>query len=62
MQSLAKQNNGYKYLLNVIDLLSKTAYSVPLTSKTSDVIIDAFERLFTNGVRIRYGRILDPSL
>jgi len=48
MQSLAKQDNGYKYLLNVTDLFSKTAYSIPLKSKTSDVIIDAFQRLFTN--------------
>ena len=28
MQSLAKENDGYKYLLNVIDLFSKTAYSI----------------------------------
>jgi len=47
MQSLAKENDGYKYLLNVIDLFSKTAYSIPLKSKSSEVI-DAFERLFTN--------------
>ena len=46
MQSLAKENDGYKYLLNVIDLFSKTAYSIPLKSKSSEVIIDAFERLF----------------
>jgi len=38
----------YKYLLNVIDLFSKTAYSTSLKSKSSEVIIDAFERLFTN--------------
>ena len=48
MQSLAKENDGYKYLLNVIDLFSKTAYSIPLKSKSSEVIIDAFETLFTN--------------
>ena len=48
MQSLAKENDGYKYLLNVIDLFSKTAYSIPIKSKSSEVIIDAFERLFTN--------------
>jgi len=48
MQSLAKENDGYKYLLNVIDLFSKTAYSIPLKSKSSEVIIDAFERLFMN--------------
>ena len=46
MQSLAKENDGYKYLLNDIDLFSKTAYSIPLKSKSSEVIIDAFERLF----------------
>ena len=48
MQSLAKENDGFKYLLNVIDLFSKTAYSIPLKSKSSEVIIDAFERLFKN--------------
>jgi len=48
MQSLAKEHDGYKYLLNVIDLFSKTAYSIPLKSKSSEVIIDAFERLYTN--------------
>ena len=46
MQSLAKENDGYKYLLNVIDLFSKIAYSIPLKSKSSEGIIDAFERLF----------------
>ena len=34
--------------LKVIDLFSKTAYYIPLKSKSSEVIIDAFERLFTN--------------
>ena len=48
MQTLANENKGYKYLLNVIDLFSKTAYSIPLKSKSSEVIIDAFERLSTN--------------
>lgn len=46
MQSLAKHNNGYKYLLNVIDLFSKYAYSIPLKTKTSKEIIEAFEKLF----------------
>ena len=43
MQTLAKENKGYKFLSNVIDLFSKTAYSIPLKSKSSEVIIDAFE-------------------
>jgi len=45
-QSLAKQNNGCKYMLNVIDLFSKYAYSIPLKSKNSDEIIAAFDNLF----------------
>jgi len=48
MQSLANENDEYKYLLNVIDLFSITVYSIPLKSKSSEVIIDAFKRLFTN--------------
>jgi hypothetical protein len=46
MQSVSKQNNGFKYLLTVIDLFSKYAYTIALKSKSSDVIINAFEKLF----------------
>lgn len=46
MQSVSKQNNGYKYLLTVIDLFSKHAYTIPLKSKSNDVVINAFEKLF----------------
>ena len=46
MQSVSKQNKGFKYLLTVIDLFSKYAYTIPLKSKSSDVVINAFEKLF----------------
>ena len=45
-QSLAKHNKNYKYMLNVIDLFSKYAYSIPLKSKSSGDIIEAFDKLF----------------
>ena len=45
-QSLAKQNKHYKYMLNVIDLFSKYAYSIPLKTKSSDEITEAFSKLF----------------
>ena len=48
MQSVSKQNKGFKYLLTVIDLFSKYAYTIPLKSKSSDVVINAFEKLFKN--------------
>ena len=45
-QSLSRENKGYKYMLNVIDLLSKYAYSIPLKSKSSESILEAFNQLF----------------
>jgi hypothetical protein len=48
MQSVSKQNNGFKYLLTVIDLFSKHAYTIPLKSKSNDVVINAFEKLWTD--------------
>ena len=61
MQSLAKENDEYMYMLNVIDLFSKTAYSIPLKSKFNEVIIDAFERLFL-AVPRGCGQTRDPNL
>jgi len=46
MPSVSKQNKGFKYLLTVIDLFSKYAYTIPLKSKNADVIIEAFKKLF----------------
>ena len=46
MQSFSKQNNGVKYLLTVIDLFSKYAYTIPLKSKNAEVVINAFQSLF----------------
>jgi len=46
MQSVSKQNKGFKYLLTLIDLFSKYAYTIPLKSKSSDVVINAFKTLF----------------
>jgi hypothetical protein len=45
-ESLASQNDGYKYILVVIDVFSKFAYTVPLKAKTADSIIEAFKLIF----------------
>ena len=45
-QKLSKYNKGYRYLLTVIDTFSKYAYVVPLKTKSSQEVIDAFEKLF----------------
>jgi Integrase core domain/Chromo (CHRromatin Organisation MOdifier) domain len=46
MQEFSRANNGYKYILTVIDLLSKFAYAVPLKSKSGPIVKDAFVKLF----------------
>ena len=46
MSSLSKYNKGYKFMLNVIDVFSKFVYSIPLKTKNSKEIIEAFEKIF----------------
>ena len=43
MQWSSRENKGVKYLLNVIDVFSKFAWSVPIKDKTGRSITDAFQ-------------------
>ena len=47
LQKLAKYNKGYKYLLIVIDVLSKYAWVEPLKSKSATALVEALKRLWT---------------
>jgi hypothetical protein len=49
MQTFAKTNRGYKYLLMVIDIFSKYGWIVPLKSKTAAAVTDAFQDIFKEG-------------
>jgi hypothetical protein len=44
--ALAKYNSNYKYLLNVIDVLSRYAWSVPLKHKTGKSVVSALATIF----------------
>jgi len=44
--SISKNMKGYKYVLNVIDIFSKYAYSIPLKSKKQHEVATAFAKLF----------------
>lgn len=46
MKNLTKQNDGYNYLLTVIDIFSKRAYVRPLKRKTAAEVVRAFESVF----------------
>jgi hypothetical protein len=47
MKEFASNNKGTKFLLNVIDLFSKYAWSVPLKDKTGESIVKAFDKITT---------------
>ena len=49
MDSLSKENNGYKYILTVIDVLSKYAWVEPLKTKSGENLVKAFEKILKKG-------------
>ena len=50
---LAPMNSGFKYLLTIIDALSKYAWVRPLKDKTNDSVIKAFRSVFAQGRKPR---------
>ena len=46
MQKLEKYNNGYKWILTVIDIFSRYVWAFPLKSKTGEGVADAFKKIF----------------
>lgn len=53
MSALAQQNEGYRFLLCVIDVFSKYAWVLPLKNKTGDSLVDAFRRIFQSRQPLR---------
>lgn len=48
LSHLKKDNDGYRYLLTCIDVLSKFAWVVPLKTKTGIAITEAFKIIYSN--------------
>lgn len=46
VQGIAKYNNNVRFLLTVIDTLSKHAFVLPLKDKSAKSIVKAFEKIF----------------
>ena len=46
LQNFSKENNGFKYLLTVIDVFSKYAWVFPIQNKTNKAIISSFQKIF----------------
>ena len=44
LQALQKENDGYRYLLTIIDVFSKKAYAIPLKNKTANSTLKGIEK------------------
>ena len=44
MQAFSSFNNGFKYILTVIDVFSKYAWAVPIKGKSAVTVTKAFEK------------------
>src|SRR5882724_4066391 len=51
MKSLSSYNDGFNNILTVIDVFSKYAWAIPITTKTPDNIINAFKHIFNTSKR-----------
>jgi hypothetical protein len=51
MQEWSKQNKGYRYMLNVVDVYSKYAWSVKLFDKKGKTVLEAFEQIVESAGR-----------
>ena len=49
MQAFAKDNDGVKYLLCVIDIFSKYGWIVPIQDKSGKSTAEGFEKIFRSG-------------
>ena len=56
MKEFSKDNKNYNYLLNVIDIFSKYAWSIPLKTKTASEVTKAFSNILTKKIILKnYG-------
>jgi transposase InsO family protein len=51
MQEWSKENKGYRYMLNVVDVFSKYAWSIPLKDKTGITTLNAFKQIVESSKR-----------
>ena len=45
MKEWSRANKGYKYMMNVIDVFSKYAWSIPMKNKTGVTTLEAFRKI-----------------
>ena len=51
MENLADDNEGYKFILCVIDVFSKYAWCIPLKNKSSSTVLEAVKKIISESGR-----------
>ena len=51
MQRLKKENNGFTFILVIVDVLSRFAFAEPIKRKTTEMVAEAFERIMKRSGR-----------
>ena len=57
MQLISKFDNGFRFLLCVIDIFSKYASVIPLKDKKGVTIVDAFKKILKESDRRKSNKI-----
>ena len=51
MQEFSNKNDGFRYMLNIIDVLSKYAWSIPLKNKKAETVLEGIKNVIQESGR-----------
>ena len=54
LSTIEKFNDGYKWLLTVIDVFSKVAYVIPIKNKTATSVVEGFKNILSQTKQPKY--------
>ena len=52
LQPISKENKGNRFLLTIIDTLSRFGFAVPVKDKTGQTMVQAFKKIFSSSKRV----------
>jgi len=59
LQKIAKYNDGFKYILTIIDVLSKHGWAIPIKNKKPETVRDAFQHVLKTSRRKPWNLMTD---
>ena len=58
----ADENDGYRYLLVVIDIFSRYAWVEPIKDKTAKEVVRAFNKIISKGINLGDCILMQPKI